>query len=131
MKASQHAGKRQFEIPPQAWLGIEALFLLFLIWQLWDFEVLLFIVPVSGKLIFLLILALRSAEFYVREGKPSASPHLRRILGVLENTKVLYALLVICFFAYLLSKNVLFGYLVALSILLLVAEEIVRGVIDG
>ena len=131
MKAPESHKKGGLEIHPYAWLAAEALFLLFILWQLWNFEIFLFIVPVSGKLIFLFILLLRAAEFFVKGGKPVASPKLVKVLEALESTKILYVILVLSFVAYLLSKNVLFGYMVALSILLLVAEEIARGIVDG
>jgi signal peptidase I len=119
-----------FAVPPQVWLAAEILFLLFIAWQLWDFELFL-LVMVPGKLILALILLLRGVEHFVKEGKAEPGPQLKRILEVLSSSKLLYAILVLAFAGYLLSKSVVFGYLVALAILLLVAEEIVRGVAEG
>lgn len=102
--------------------------MLFIFYQLWDFEVFLFVAPVGGKLIIALLLLLRGAEMAAKGGKPRASAELVRVLSFLEGTRFLLVLLAVAFLGYLLTKSIWFGYLVALAILLLVAEEIVRGV---
>lgn len=118
----------RLSIPSWAWVAAEAAFLLFIFYQLWDFEVFLFVAPVGGKLIIALLLLLRGAEMAAKGGKPRASPELVRVLSFLEGTRLLLVLLAVAFLGYLLTKSIWFGYLVALAILLLVAEEIVRGV---